>query len=204
MAERKSRMRQVVSAVLIAIAIAILVTAVIFVRWKKDMDNHPTDKLEAYLEECFYEDVKVSFDVLSYFTTYFSSDMIPYLATVTLADGEELTFCVQWMRDTNVDSGVYADYGNDLVDYYAYKYQIECHETSNWMEIDLEEKELLGENASFRPFFDALWASNYVQSGQMIELYINSDIGHSFHLEMSIEEPIDYETVYKKLTALQK
>ena len=172
-------------------------------RWRSDIKNYPEEKLEAFLEECLMQDVHVTMDHVSYFTEYLSSEYIPYIGQTTLKDGSSFVFTVQWERDRSLDYGVYTEYGDELAEYYLDKYGISNYTTSTWVEVDVTEAQLAGENPILEQCLMDIWESDYVQSGQDLVLYLTSDIGHSYHLEMNWEW-LPYDEIEKQLTALKK
>lgn len=172
-------------------------------RWRSDIRNYPEEKLEAFLEDCLMQDVELQMDHVSYFTQYLSSEYIPYVGQATLKDGSCLMFTAQWERDMSLDYGVYTDYGDELAEHYMEKHGMIYHITDTWVEVDVTEAQLTGENPILKECLTDIWESDYIQSGQEMILYLNSDLGLSYHLEMNWES-LPYEEIEKQLTSFKE
>ena len=69
---------------------AVVITALLLWMEKEkedEMEKYPAEKAQAYLEECFGEEVQVSFHYLKGTST--SDYYVPYRAVVVLKDGHE-------------------------------------------------------------------------------------------------------------------
>lgn len=192
--------KQILLCILIGVLVIAAVIGFVLFQWQKDIKEHPEGELETYLEECFGQDFAVTFDQESYFTSYISSDYIPFIVQTTLDDGTNMTLLVQWKRGYSVENGLYSDYASELVSHYANKYEISCDVTSNWVEITVKGQDLEGEDSVLKQFLTELWGTTFVQSGQQVELYLKSEEGYSYHLDMTWES-LPYDEIYKTLTA---
>lgn len=174
----------------------------VFIKYQKDIKEYSPEKLEAFLEERLEQDISVEPDIWAYVHDGVIDGYMPYIAEVVLDDGETITFAVQWKSGYDVDDGVYTEYGKELVIYYAEKYRIE-YETLNPFNINVNSSELSGIEPVFTQFLVELWDSQYIRCGQEIKLYIKSEVGYSTYLDLKIDEPINYDELYEKLTAFK-
>lgn len=197
---QKRNIRDIFLYVLIIIAVLAVGAIVVYINWKRDMEKYPADKVEAFLEACFMEDTTVRFNETIYFTSGFSGNYMPFIATVTLPDGARLTYTVNWQKGSSVDDGLYVKYGEELIEYYGNKYGIICRQETYWTNIMLERDDLEGEDPPFAQFMMALYTSSYIMGGQELNLHLYRPEMGSITMKMSLEEPLNIEELIKEMS----
>ncbi len=188
------RKSQVFFYIMLALFVIAGFQAAIFYGWKQAVAKHPPAKVEAFLEECMMQDVSVTVDTWACFTRYISSDYIPYIGNAILKDGSHCEFLIQWEKDTKVDNGVYSDYGVELAKHYLSKYGISHIEDpyNNRVNVYLKAADLSGDTPMLQQCLTDIWEEQYVQAGQEVQLYFESEVGYSKDCVLN-GEPFDYE-----------
>lgn len=192
--KRTARVCWVICILMLFFFVAIKVTG-----YQRDMQTYSPEKLEAYLEYSLGQECEVQFNGFSYFLSLSENSYISYIVYVTLKDGTRISFVAQWKRNTAVDDGVYTDYGEQLISYYADKYGITYHHKQYHSELMLTESNLTDTPSAFEQFMEALYDSDYILAGQKVSLRIYAE-GHpgSEWVDINTEEPVDVEKMVKK------
>ncbi|MGN0153404.1 MAG: hypothetical protein ACI4A3_03060 [Lachnospiraceae bacterium] len=167
---KRKRKKDIFLYILIAAAVFAVLGVMAYSTWKKDMQEYPVEKLSAFWTDCFGEEANIRLNETEYISMIFSGQYIPFLVTVTLQDGQNITFSALWERNYNVDDGISTDYGRELVEHYCEKYGVKYENEQYWTELHVTQANV--DDGAFHQLMTDLYNSNYVQSGQEVELWI--------------------------------